>query len=90
MGISVAEKSRLRRAAPEVRPGIEAHTGWLEQELDDLDTDQRVQRSSMWREKDDLLRSVPGAVIARMKTLPACAFAPARTPARPSPFRPTA
>ena len=62
MGILVAEKNRLRRAAPEVRPSIEAHIGWLEQELDDLDTDlrQRVQRSPMWREKDDLLRSVPG------------------------------
>ena len=62
MGILVAEKNRLRRAVPEVRPSIEAHIGWLKQELDDLDTDlrQRVQRSPVWREKDDLLRSVPG------------------------------
>ena len=62
MGILVAEKNRLSRAVPEVRPNIEAHIGWLEQELDDLDTSlrQRVQRSPMWREKDDLLRSVPG------------------------------
>ena len=62
MGILVAEKNRLSRAVPEVRPSIEAHIGWLEQELDDLDTSlrQRVQRSPMWREKDDLLRSVPG------------------------------
>ena len=62
MGIFVAEKNRLRRAAPEVRPSIEAHIDWLKQELDDLDTDlrQRVQRSPVWREKDDLLRSVPG------------------------------
>ncbi len=62
MGILVAEKNRLGRAATEVRPSIEAHIGWLEQELDDLDADlrQRVQRSPVWREKDDLLRSVPG------------------------------
>ena len=62
MGILVAEKNRLRRAALEVRPSIEAHIGWLEQELNDLDIDlrQRVQRSPVWREKDDLLRSVPG------------------------------
>ena len=35
---------------------------WLELELDDLDTDlrQRTRRSRVWREKDDLLRSVPG------------------------------
>ena len=62
MGILVAEKNRLSRAAPEVRPSIEAHIGWLKRELDDLDTDlrQRIQRSPAWREKDDLLRSVPG------------------------------
>ena len=41
MGILVAEKNRLRRATPEVRPSIEAHIGWLEQELDHLDTDLR-------------------------------------------------
>ena len=60
--IVVAEKNRLSRAAPEVRPRVEAHIDWLKQELDDLDTDlrQRIQRSPMWREKDDLLRSVPG------------------------------
>ena len=62
MNILVAEKNRLSRAAPEVRPRIEAHISWLKQELDDLDTDlrQRIKRSPVWREKDDLLRSVPG------------------------------
>ena len=62
MGILVAEKNRLRRAAPEVRPSIEAHISWLEQELDDLDTDlhQRIHTSPVWREKDDLMHSVPG------------------------------
>ena len=62
MKILLAEKNRLGRATPRVRPRIEAHIGWLKQELDDLDTDlrQRIQRSPVWREKDDLLRSVPG------------------------------
>ena len=41
MGILVAEKNRLRRAAMEVRPSIEAHIGRLRQELDDMDTDLR-------------------------------------------------
>ena len=61
MEILVAEKNRLSRAVPEVRPRIEAHVSWLRQELDDLDADlrQKIQRSPMWREKDDLLRSVP-------------------------------
>ena len=58
----MAEKNGLSRAAPEVRSRIEAHIGWLKQELDDLDTDlrQRIQHSPVWREKDDLLSSVPG------------------------------
>ena len=62
MKILVAERNRLRRAAPEVRSRIEAHIDWLKQELDDLDTDlrQRIKGSPVWREKDDLLRSVPG------------------------------
>ena len=58
----VAEKNRLSRAAPQVHPSIEAHIGWLEQELHNMDTDLRlrIKRSPAWREKDDLLRSVPG------------------------------
>ena len=62
MEILVAEKNRLGRAAPEVRLRIEVHIEWLKQELDDLDTDlrQKIERSPLWREKDDLLRSVPG------------------------------
>ena len=39
--ILVAEKNRLGRATAQVRPRIEAHIGWLQQELNDLDTDLR-------------------------------------------------
>ena len=62
MDILVAEKNRLSRATAQVRPRIESHIGWLRQELNDLDTDlrNRIHRSPLWREKDDLLRSVPG------------------------------
>lgn len=62
MDILVAEKNRLGRATAQVRPRIEAHITWLEDELEDLDTDlrDRVHKSAMWREKDDLLQSVPG------------------------------
>ena len=58
----VAEKNRLSRAIPEVRPRIQAHITWLEQELKDLDGDLResIRSSPVWREKDQLLRSVPG------------------------------
>ena len=56
-----AEKNRLRHATQEVSASIEAHIGWLNQDLDDLDTDlrQRINSSPVWREKEDLLRSVP-------------------------------
>ena len=45
-----------------VRPSIEAHIVWLEQELKDFDDGlrQTLRQSPVWREKDHLLRSVPG------------------------------
>ena len=62
MTMLVAEKNRLRRASHSVRPSIQSHITWLEQELSDLDKDLRktLHSSPVWREKDDLLRSVPG------------------------------
>ena len=62
MTMLVAEKNRLSRAIPSVRPSIQAHIAWLEQELKDLDDGlrQTLRRSPVWREQDDLLRSVPG------------------------------
>ena len=58
----VSEKNRLGTAISAVRPRIEAHIAWLEQELNDLDEGlrQTLRRSPVWREKDDLLRTVPG------------------------------
>ena len=59
----VSEKNRLSSAATvAVRPRIEAHIAWLERELDDLDKGlrQTLRQSPVWREKDDLLRTVPG------------------------------
>ena len=58
----VSEKNRLGTAISAVRPRIEAHIAWLEQELSDLDKGlrQSLRRSPVWREKDDLLRTVPG------------------------------
>ena len=58
----VSEKNRLGTAISAVHPRIEAHIAWLEQELNDLDAGlrQTLRRSPVWREKDDLLRTVPG------------------------------
>ena len=63
MSMLVSEKHRLNTAvAVAVRSSIEAHIEWLQRELDDLDTDlrQTLQQSPAWREKDNLLPSVPG------------------------------
>ena len=62
MTMLVGEKNRLRQATRSVRPRVQAHVNWLEQELKDLDQDlrQTLQQSPIWREQDDLLRSVPG------------------------------
>ena len=63
MTMLVSEKNRLRcDAAHAVRTRIEAHIAWLERELGDLDKNLRrnLRQSPVWREKDDLLRTVPG------------------------------
>ena len=58
----VSEKNRLSSATIAVRSRIEAHIAWLERELDDLDEGlrQTLRQSPVWREKEDLLRTVPG------------------------------
>lgn len=64
-----AEKNRLAMASKAVRKRIEAHIHWLEQELDraDQDLDRSIQQSPIWKQNEDLLRSVPsvGPVISR-------------------------
>lgn len=57
-----AEKNRLRTASPSIRKSLRTPIAWLQRELTHTDTDlaQAIQDSPVWREKDDLLRSVPG------------------------------
>ena len=62
----VAEKSRLLQAQggsrQVLRKKIKAHIRFLERELEmlDSDLDGTLKKSSIWKEKDDLLQSVPG------------------------------
>ena len=56
MSMLVAEKDRLSSAVGAVGP----HIAWLEQVLSDLGLRQTLRQSPVWREKDDLLRTVPG------------------------------
>lgn len=57
-----AEKNRLRRAHPRIRPLIQAHIDWLKQCLKDADKKLKelIKNSPIWKEKDDLLQSTPG------------------------------
>ena len=60
-GTLFSEKNRLGTSIRAIRPRIEAHIVWLEQELADLDRElrQTLRQSPVWREKDNLLRPIP-------------------------------
>jgi len=62
VGMLTAEQNRFQQALPAVRPKVAAHIQWLEQALKELDAelDQMLRASPLWRERDQLLRSVPG------------------------------
>jgi transposase len=62
VGMLTAEKNRFQQALPAVRAKVAAHIAWLEQALAELDAelDQLLRASPLWRERDQLLRSVPG------------------------------
>jgi len=57
-----AERNRLSRAPRSVQARIQAHITYLQQELSSVDEDlnHTIRSSPLWREKDQLLRSVPG------------------------------
>lgn len=62
VGMLTAEKNRFPQTLPAVRAKVAAHISWLEQALKELNTelDQTLRASPLWRERDQLLRSVPG------------------------------
>ena len=62
LGMLVAERQRLGRAPRALHASLRRHIAYLEAELLELDgdLDQQIRQSPVWREKDDLLQSVPG------------------------------
>jgi transposase len=58
----VAEEHRRSSAPAALREDIQEHILWLRKRLQGLDRDlsRAVRGSPLWRERDDLLRSVPG------------------------------
>jgi transposase len=71
VGMLTAEKKRRHQALARVRPLIEAHIAWLEAALEQRhrDLDQAVHASPLWREREELLRRVPGVGPIRSLTL---------------------
>jgi transposase len=57
-----AEKNRLAQSHKSLRAGIKSHINFLQRELQDInrDMDEALRKSPLWREQEDLLRSVPG------------------------------
>jgi transposase len=66
-----AEKNRFAHAQDPVRRDIAQHVRWLERRVADVDKDldQTIQQSTVWRAKENLLRSVPGVGPVVSRTL---------------------
>jgi transposase len=66
-----AEKNRWLTAPTTIRKSVRAHITWLEREVARTDADlaEAIQRSPVWREKNQLLRSVPGVGPVLISTL---------------------
>ena len=64
-----AEQNRRAMLAPRLRPRLDAHVVWRSQQIAELDRelDQTLRESPIWREKEQVLRSIPGIgpVVAR-------------------------
>ena len=58
----LAEEQRRAIAVPTLRPQLQQHIEWLRQQLRALDGELQklIRQSPVWREQENLLRSVPG------------------------------
>lgn len=58
----VAESNRLETAPRVVARQLREHLRWLEKRINDSDKElrQRLERTPVWREQDELVRTVPG------------------------------
>jgi transposase len=67
----VAEQNRLGTAPKKLREGIRTHIQWLNEEVERIERemDDFIQHTPLWREKDELLKSVPGVGDITARTL---------------------
>jgi len=65
------EKNRLHTVRPALRDDIREHIDWLQEKLSKMDEeiDHFVRKTSLWKEKDTILRSVPGVGRVTSSTL---------------------
>jgi transposase len=66
-----AERNRRYAADPALHERIDSHLHWLEEALAEIeqDLDEAVRGSSIWRAKEELIRSVPGIGRVSARTL---------------------
>ena len=58
----VQEKLRLERASTVQRISLKEHIAWLDERIARIDTDltHTLRTSTLWREKDELIKAIPG------------------------------
>ena len=84
LGMIQAERNRLQLAVGPVRSDLKQHIAFLVRRLKDIDRDLegRLRESPVWREREKLLKAVPG--VGRQMLLTVCAALPelGRVPSR--------
>jgi transposase len=71
LDMRIAEQQRLSGVPRRVHQQIQAHLAWLDHQLAQLEKDltQRIRTLPVWREQENLLRSVPGIGPVLSRTL---------------------
>lgn len=69
--MTTAEKNRMGMAAPPLRPGIQAHIDWMEQEIARIEKElaEAIEASPVWQQKVVVYTSVPGIGITTAHSL---------------------
>jgi transposase len=69
--MQTAEKNRRTSAPKLLYRSIDEHIRWLERRLEDIDNElgTMIRETPLWRERDELLRSVPGVGTVLSRTL---------------------
>jgi transposase len=69
--ILVAEQNRLSSTQPNLKANVEEHIHWLQEALVKLDQEiqESICQSEQWKDKSDLMRSVPGVGPVTASTL---------------------